>query len=104
MKNISYMVLTAALALGGFSVAPAVAASSVGQVPMCDSTTSKSDMAMNLDKERLDHRSGETLQSLDVWNGCLKAIYTDANGHSTTAFYDPDTLNLVAGTQPHRAG
>jgi hypothetical protein len=33
--------------------------------------------------------------SIDVWGGCLK-VTTIADGKATLAFYDPDSLRLVA--------
>jgi len=38
---------------------------------------------------------GKDTPTIDDWNGCFKVQYTDANGHTVVALYDPDSLNLV---------
>ncbi len=96
MKKISFLALAGVLAAGGLSAAPALAAvpTAPGQVPYCSSVTTDTNLKNGIDAQQLA-RPGSTLNSLEVWNGCLKAIYTDSSGHSSTAIYDPDTLQLL---------
>ncbi len=94
MKRLSLLAIGAALALGG-AAAPALAAP--GAVPFC---ASGSDSA-HLDR-RADMLAGELqlssklASSIEVWNGCFKVMTTSAGGATTNAFYDPDSLRLVA--------
>jgi hypothetical protein len=96
MKKMIYVGLSAALgfaALGG----PAMAATgslAPGQVPYCSSTTGQEEMQRGDYAGQLQ-RPGQTIASLEIWNGCVKVIYSDATGHSSTAIYDPDTLQLL---------
>lgn len=95
MKKIVYAGLIGVLGLAGIS-APAMAAtgSEQGQVPYCSSTTAHFQLS-NGDYQSELARQGETVNSIEIWNGCVKAVYTDASGHSSTAIYDPDTLQLL---------
>jgi hypothetical protein len=96
MKQLLYIGLTAAMALGA-GIAPAAAATgslAPGQVPYCSSTTGQGEMQHGDYADQLQ-RPGQTIASLEIWNGCVKVIYSDASGHSSTAIYDPDTLQLL---------
>lgn len=96
MKKLAYLALAATITLVGASAAaPAFAAPSSDQLS-CNS--GNSDNQMNIAK----HQLAQELQlrtkqapTIDEWNGCLKVQYTDANGHSNVALYDPDSLSLV---------
>lgn len=96
MKKLSYLVLAATLAVGGAAAAaPAMAAPSTN-VLYC--ATGNSQDEINNAKQDLATQLKLRTQStptIDDWNGCLKVQYTDANGHTNVALYDPDTLNLV---------
>src|SRR3569832_1579295 len=87
MKNIALLSLVAVLAAAGLSAAPASAATPVAsQVPMCSSNSIQLDLKNGIYAQELA-QPGKSLDSLDVWDGCLKAVYSDAKGHTTTAFY-----------------
>jgi hypothetical protein len=40
-------------------------------------------------------RPGSTIDSVEVWNGCLKVTYSNASGQGRIAFYDPSTLQHI---------
>jgi hypothetical protein len=92
--KLSILALAAVLGAVSFSAVPAFAAFTPGDVPFCSSNTAQKELGNGTYAQELA-RPGETLQSVDIWNGCVKAVYTDAHGHSTTAFYDPDSLQLI---------
>jgi hypothetical protein len=96
MKTLSYLVLAATVAAGGaFATVPAIAApsSNVLSCPTGSSQQQISDAKRDLTAQlKLQSLSTPTI---DEWNGCLKVQYTDANGHTNVALYDPDTLKLV---------
>lgn len=90
----------AAFIAAGSIAAPAFAATATanivpGHVPYCSANegpgldAQKDALATQL---RLSTKPGSVI---DVWNGCLNVI-TTTNGTSTTAFYDPDSLRLIA--------
>ena len=88
--------LTAALGLAAAAAPASAAVGSLppGQVPYCSSTTAQDEMQRGDYAAQLQ-RPGQNIASLEIWNGCVKVIYSDASGHSSTAFYDPDTLQLL---------
>ena len=96
MTKLPRIAFAAIVAAGGLAM-PALAAMTVpaGNVPLCSSgngselDAQKDSLATQL---QLSTKPGS---SIDVWNGCLKVITTD-NGTTTTAFYDPDSLKLLA--------
>ena len=96
MKKLSYIVLAAAIvASGAIGAAPAFAAPSTG-VTACNTgssqdqlTSARQALATQL---QLSTKGSPTI---DDWNGCFKVQYTDANGHTNVALYDPDSLTLV---------
>ena len=96
MKKLSYLVLAATIAAGGAMAAvPAIAAPSTNvlQCPTGNSQDLLSDAKRDL-AAQLKLRTQST-PTIDDWNGCLKVQYTDANGHTNVALYDPDSLTLV---------
>src|SRR5690242_11369712 len=104
MKNIALLSLVAMVAATGLAAAPAMAAKPApAQIPSCSSNSMQFDLQNGTYAQELA-LPGKSLDSLDVWNGCLKAIYTDAKGHTTTAFYDPDSLKLVGTMSSGRIG
>jgi len=104
MTRLSALALVAVLAVAGFAASPVLAAPPSQTVPMCTDADNDQDVLKDgLDQVQLS-RAGQTIASLDIWNGCIKVIYTSASGHSTTAFYDPDTLSLVGGRDPGKQG
>lgn len=95
MTKVSMIALAGALLVGGMSAAPAMAATtSSGSVPYCTGSASQLDLKNGTYATELT-RAGSTLDSLEVWNGCIKVIYTNAAGNTRVAFYDPDTLQRV---------
>jgi hypothetical protein len=104
MKNIALVALVAIVGATGFAAAPAMAAApAANQVPYCSSNSMQFDLQNGTYAQELA-KPGLSLDSLDVWNGCLKAIYTDAKGHTTTAFYDPDSLRQVGTLSSGKLG
>lgn len=87
--------IIAALVLCATGAIPALASPQLtaNAVPRCSASTPHDPNSSAYEWQL--SRPGYSLQSLDVWNGCLKAIYTDAKGHTTTVFYDPDSLKQV---------
>jgi len=101
MKNIA---LFALIAVSGLTAVPAFAATPVAAaVPYCSSNSTQFDLQNGTYAQELA-KPGKSLDSLDVWNGCLKATYTDAKGHTTTAFYDPDSLQQVGKLSSSKIG
>jgi len=104
MKNIALLSVVAVMTVAGLAAAPAMAATAAaGQVPLCSSNSTQPDLQNGTYAQELA-KPGKSLDSLDVWNGCLKATYSDAKGHTTTAFYDPDTLKQVGTLSSGRIG
>ena len=96
MKRIIVAGLTAVLGLAAVAGPASAATGSLapGQVPYCSSTTGQVEMQRGDYADQLQ-KAGQTISSLEIWNGCVKVIYSDASGHSSTAIYDPDTLQLL---------
>ena len=97
MTKFSILAVTAMLAIGGIS-APAFAAThtAAGNVPLC--STGEDTSVLDQQKDSLATQlqlSTKQGSSIDVWNGCFK-VMTTVNGKTNVAFYDPDSLNLVA--------
>jgi hypothetical protein len=97
MSKFTFVALAAILASAGVA-APAFAAPSVsetGTTPYC-ATGTNTDYASRMDtlaaQLQLSSKQGA---SIDQWAGCLK-VTTIEDGKSTVAFYDPDSLALVA--------
>ena len=97
MTKLSLIAFASLIAAGGLAM-PALAATQqvpAGNVPYC-SSGSDSELAIQKDnlatQLQLDTKLGA---SVDVWNGCLKVMTTEA-GKTTVAFYDPDSLRLIA--------
>ena len=96
MTKLSILALTTRLALAGVSVPVLPAPIATGNVPLC--TTGSDSTVLDQQKDNLATElqlSTKPGSSIDVWNGCLKVMSTEA-GKTTVAFYDPDTLQLVA--------
>lgn len=97
MTKLAFIAFTALVAATG-AAAPALAATSAsaaGQVPHCPTGTS-------IDYDAQIDALSTQLQlatkpdsSIDVWGGCIKVTTID-DGVTTMAFYDPDSLKLVA--------
>ncbi|KKC35327.1 hypothetical protein WH87_17280 [Devosia epidermidihirudinis] len=87
----------AAAAFAGLSLAavamPAQAASSVGTMVACDSTTSISDNDTAI-INALANR-GVNVSSVEDWNGCIRAYVTKPDGTVGMQFFDPSTLQQV---------
>lgn len=95
MKKLSYLVLAATILSVGVSAAPAFAAPAGGTgVLSCTSGVSSINSAKHELAQELQLRTKLT-PTIDEWNNCLKVQYTDANGHTNVALYDPSTLDLV---------
>jgi hypothetical protein len=96
MKKLSILALIGVAGSLAVSAMPATAATSApGGVPMCNNGTAST---LDQTKQQLsDELQLSTKQgaSIDVWNNCLKVMYTE-NGHTTIAFYDPSTLDKIA--------
>ncbi len=97
MTKLPFIAFTALVAAAGLA-APAFAAmptSAVGQVPFCPTGTN-TDYDARIDslstQLQLSTKPGS---SIDVWGGCIKVTTID-DGKTTMAFYDPDSLKLVA--------
>jgi streptogramin lyase len=77
------------------SAAPALAATTEpGGVPYCSGGVTQLDLKNGTYAQELQ-RPGATVNSVEVWNGCIKVIYTNASGNTRVAFYDPSSLQRV---------
>lgn len=107
MKNMLMIGVAASILIGAAAPALAAAGSALpaGQVPYCSSTTAQDELSRGVYQDELQ-RGGATLQSIEIWNGCVRASYLDSSGHASTAIYDPDTLQLLTtlGTAANVAG
>ena len=97
MTKLPLIAFTALVAGAGLA-APALAATSMsaaGQVPYCatgNSVDYDSRMQWLSNQLQLSTKPGS---SIEVWGGCIK-VTTREDGKATMAFYDPDSLRLVA--------
>lgn len=86
------LILTAVAALGLVAAVPAYAnaPAKTASVPACSADVNITDntdtIAANLASK------GVKVQSVDEWNGCVRAFVTRADGTIGMQFYDPDTL------------
>lgn len=98
MKKLSVLVLVATIASIGVSAAPAFAAPGSGATGVLSCNTGNSDELNTAAKQELFDQlrlNTKSTPTIDDWNGCFKVQYTDANGHTNVALYDPDSLKLV---------
>jgi len=99
MKTLTSLLLAATVVAGGAALAaPAFAAPPGGTTGVMWCSTGNDQDLLNQSK----HELAQELQlrtkqapTIDDWNGCLKVQYTDNNGHTVVALYDPDSLSLV---------
>ena len=78
--------------------APAFAVPPGGTTGILRCDTGNDQSQINQSKHELAQQLQlRTMQAptIDDWNGCLKVQYTDDNGHTVVALYDPDSLSLV---------
>jgi hypothetical protein len=95
MKKLSYAVLAATILAGGLVGAAPAFAAPTGALS-CNSGNSDDFMS------NAKHQLAQQLQlrtkpasSIDEWNGCLKVQFTDSDGHTNVALYDPSSLSIV---------
>lgn len=65
----------------------------IGGAPRCESRLTPFAIRNLVDLLQLDRSLNPVV---DVWNGCIKVIYTHPNGEVRTYFFDPDSYDLVA--------
>ena len=99
MSKLPVIAFTALVAAAGLAApafaATATATSAPGQVPYCatdNSTNYDSQMDTLSNQLQLSTKQGS---SIEVWGGCIK-VTTLEHGKAVMAFYDPDSLKLVA--------
>jgi hypothetical protein len=103
MMKLSTIAIASVLIGSGFA-APTFAASSstptlaAGQTPSCSSSTAERELKDGVYADQL-RSNGTNIDSIELWNGCVRVVYSDASGTSGMAFYDPDTLQLLQKTQ-----
>ncbi|MBN9306808.1 MAG: hypothetical protein BGO82_06105 [Devosia sp. 67-54] len=98
MKTLSTLLLATTLLAGGaVASAPAFAADQMGTGALRCDTGNNQDLI-----NQAKHQLAAQLQlrtklapTIEEWNGCFKVQYTDDNGHTVVALYDPDSLALV---------
>jgi hypothetical protein len=85
--------------LAGIAAAAPASAAPLSPVPSCSSTT---DINQNVDLIRLQLQgAGYDVDRVEEWNGCVRAYVEDANGGGQhTAYFDPDTLQLITANGP----
>ncbi|MDO8360573.1 MAG: hypothetical protein Q7T08_11110 [Devosia sp.] len=78
------------------SAAPAFAAVPTTSVtPFC-SGGSNPDITRNPDRyAALLREQGISATQIVDWGGCIQAVVTDGNGHTSMMYFDPDTLKPV---------
>lgn len=101
MTKLPLIAFTALVAAAGLA-APAFAATSTSAVgtpkivPACDAGNSTASIDAQRDalstQLQLSTKAGS---SIDMWGGCFQ-VTTHENGKTVVAYYDPDSLNLVA--------
>lgn len=96
MTKLPLIAFTALVAGAGLA-APALATSmsAAGQVPYCatgNSVDYDSRMESLSNQLQLSTKPGS---SIEQWGGCIK-VTTREDGKAVMAFYDPDSLRLVA--------
>jgi hypothetical protein len=104
MTKLPFIAFTAIVAAAGLA-APAFAATSMSAVgnpdivPSC-STGNSADL-LSAQKDALATQlqlSTKAGASIDMWGGCFQ-VTTHDNGKTVIAYYDPDSLNLVARSE-----
>jgi hypothetical protein len=78
----------AAVALPAHADQPLTVACDVSNVSIQDNETT---IAMQLQQQGYD------VSGVDEWAGCVRAFVTKADGTTGMAFFDPNSLKLVAG-------
>ena len=105
MTKLPLIAFTALVAAAGLA-APALAATSTSAVgnpnivPSCNTGTNSAD-SLNAQKDALATQlqlSTKAGASIDMWGGCFQ-VTTHENGKTVIAYYDPDSLNLVARSE-----
>ncbi len=100
MKKLSILVLSTVVGAASLATLPAMAAATAmptsAGVISCpsgsfDEFRQNPDLVAGMLKS-----DGVSFSSLSEWNGCIKATSTDAKGNAVIAFYDPNSLALVA--------
>ena len=104
MTKLPFIAFTAIVAAAGLA-APAFAATSMSAVgnpdivPSCPTGNSTSQLDAQKDalatQLQLSTKAGA---SIDMWGGCFQ-VTTHDNGKTVIAYYDPDSLNLVARSE-----
>jgi hypothetical protein len=90
IRNLS---LTLVAIMGTSSVLVPIQAQAATRVPFC-----AADQNPNFDSDfaRMSLQSaGHKVTSVEQWNGCLRGYVTNANGTTSMAYFDPDTLRQV---------
>ena len=99
MKTLPSLLLAAVIVAGGTAVAaPAFAIPPGGTTNILTCATVNDQDLINQSKHELAQQlqlRTKSAPTIDEWNGCLKVQYTDNNGHTVVALYDPDSLSLV---------
>lgn len=97
MTKLPLIAFTALIAAAGLA-APALAAtpmSTVDRTPSCP-TGNTDDYDARMDSLATELQlSTKPGSSIDIWAGCIK-VTTLENGKAVMAFYDPNSLKLVA--------
>ena len=96
MNKLSCLVFAAVVAASGVAATVPAAVAAPSGATYCATGTSRT--LLNDAKDQLAAQlqlNTKSTPTIDEWNGCLKVQYTDANGHTNVALYDPDSLTLV---------
>lgn len=78
----------AAVAVPAYAAQPLTAVCDTSNVSIQDNTTT---ITMQLEQQGYD------VSGVDEWAGCVRAFVTKADGSTGMAFFDPNSLKLVAG-------
>jgi hypothetical protein len=91
---IAGLVAISGLAVPALAVSPAAAASAVPSCPG-DPTITADEMTYIEQALRGD---GYNVTSVEDWSGCVRAVVQSADGTTSYAYFDPDTLSLITTT------
>lgn len=97
MNKLIAIGLVAFIGLAGIAVAAPASAAPLGSVPYCSSSADINNNEATIKQQLRGY--GYNVQSVEEWNGCVRAFVENKNGSGEhMAYFDPDTLQLITTT------
>jgi hypothetical protein len=87
----------AATGIAGIAATAPASAAPLGSVPYCSSDADINGNTAGIKQQLRGY--GYDVQSVEEWNGCVRAYVANPNGAGEhMAYFDPDTLQLITTT------